>query len=656
MQKSVRVIRQTVVHSVLLLFLHTAWGDVDKSMVVMGVDGMDPGLARQFMDEGIMPNLAKLEKSGGFMPLGTSVPPQSPVAWSNFITGMDSGGHGIFDFLGFDRATMQPFNSVARLQRSDAEPLEFGEWRIPLAEEKILQLRDGQTFWEILENNGVPTTILRIPANYPPTQTSGKALSGMGTPDLRGTPGLFSYFTNALHIQRGSVPGGELEWVEVQDGVVQAQLKGPPNPFRAEEPISTVDFKVVVDKQNPVALLSLGDERVLLNSGEWSRWIPLRFSLIPGVISVPGMVRFFLQQTSPDFALYASPVNIDPRDPAQVISDPPGYAQELAEAVGPFYTQEMPADTKALSAGILSPGEFLEQSALVLGESRRLLEHAVEQFKARQRRGLLFFYLSSLDQRHHMVYRHTDSSHPHHAQQTSPDLADSMRSTYREIDDLVGWLMMKLDRGSSLVVMSDHGFASFKRQANLNRWLEVNGYLNLKFPSLRHTHNWLEGIDWSKTRAFAIGLNSLYINVRGRDRFGIVEPGEREGLAREIVAGLLKWRDDADGAQVVTQPLLRESIYHGKHLDAAPDIIVGYARDYRASWATTSGKVPETLLDDNTEEWSGDHCIDSREVPGVLVSNLEMKSEDADLKDLTVSILNYFGVAPPEQLRGQSIF
>ncbi len=626
-------------------------------MILLGIDGMDPEMLQRFMDEGAMPNFKRLAGQGGFMQLNTSVPPQSPVAWSNLITGMDSGGHGIFDFIALDRKSMLPYLSTSKTEQADSEPLAVGKWRIPLASGKTLQMRDGTAFWEVLEERGVKTTMFRIPANYPPVETSGKAISGMGTPDMRGSSGTFTFYTNDPSYKAGTVSGGEIYRVRLRSNTVTTSISGPPNPFLAESPMAKANLKIHVDPENPVAMLRVEDQKVLLNVGEWSDWVKVEFDLVPGLVSVSGMVRFLLKATAPHFALYASPVNIDPRDPAQPIAVPSEYAFELAEAAGPFYTQEMPEDTKALSAHILSPREFLTQSKLVLDERKRLLKRELARFKAVQGSALLFFYFSSVDQRNHMLARQMDPSHPFHEKDTPKDLAMAMKNTYLEMDNILGSVMDEVGQDESLVVMSDHGFAPFRRQANLNTWLEQQGYLVLKDPAKRDQYEWLLGIDWKKTKAFAIGLNSLYLNVQGRERFGVVPPSERQVLAREIADKLREWKDGPDGVLVVTQPLLREEIYNGPHVEEAPDILVGYARGYRASWATTSGKIPTELIEDNIEEWSGDHCMDSRTVPGILLSNkiLDTKTS-ADLKDLTVSILHRFGIAPPSQMKGHSVF
>jgi predicted AlkP superfamily phosphohydrolase/phosphomutase len=635
----------------------TAVAQTDERMVILGIDGMDPVMLQEFMAEGLMPNFAKLAKQGDFMPLGTSVPPQSPVAWSNFITGMDSGGHGIFDFIALERDTMLPYLSTAKVEKSSREPLAIGRWRIPLGADKTLQMRDGTTFWEILEQHGVDTTMFQVPANYPPVETGGRAISGMGTPDMRGTSGTFSFYTDDPAHNAEKVSGGEIYRVAVRNNSAEIVIDGPPNGFLEDAPLTTAAVQVYLDPEQPVALLRSGEQQAVLQPGEWSEWLQVEFEFVPGLISATGMVRFLLKSTTPYLALYVSPVNIDPRDPAQPIATPVEYAFELAEAAGPFYTQEMPETTKALSAHIITPEEFLEQSGLVLEERRRLLKSELQRFHATRGPALLFFYFSSIDQRNHMLARQMDHEHPFHDADTPEPLEHAMRNSYIELDEILGRVMAELDEHTTLMVMSDHGFAPFRRQAHLNSWLEQQGYLVLEDPSKRDSYEWLRGIDWSKTRAFAIGLNSLYLNVHGRERNGIVKPSERAALAREIADKLRTWTDGPGGPQVVTQPLLREEAYEGPHLEEAPDILVGYARGYRSSWATGSGEIPAGLMIDNDAEWSGDHCMDARLVPGILLSNRPLNTDQpADLKDLPVSILARFGIDAPEWMKGHSVY
>jgi predicted AlkP superfamily phosphohydrolase/phosphomutase len=633
----------------------SAGANAPSRMVILGVDGMDPKLLEQYMQEGVVPNLSRLASTGGFMPLGTATPPQSPVAWSTFITGMDPGSHGIFDFLHLDRENLTPYMSTSRIQGTSLT-LPMGRWRIPLKSPRTELLRRGTAFWELLEDNGVHTRLFQIPANYPPVETSGQAISGMGTPDLQGTSGTFTLYTNDPNWKAGTVSGGIIEHVSLRDGAGRSRITGPPNALLKSSPNVTTDLEVLVDAQNPVALVRVGDGRLLLQQGEWSDWLPVRFDLMPHVSSVNGMVRFYLKQLRPHLMLYMTPVNIDPRAPAQAIAAPSKYAYELAEDAGPFYTEEMPEDTKALRAGVLTPHEFLTQTQLVLDERKRLLDAELRRFASEPQRSLMFFYFSSIDQRHHMLYREADPTDPLRAADTAADLADAMRDTYRQIDEQVGKVMRAVGENTAIVVMSDHGFSSFRHQVHLNRWLEQHGYLRLTDSFNRDQYEWLQGIDWSATRAFAIGLNSLYLNVRGREKRGIVSPKQRAALAAKLAQELGAWVDEGTGQKVITQVTLREQIYHGPFVESAPDIIVGYAPGYRASWDTTTGKVPRKLIEPNIDEWTGDHCIDSRAVPGVLLSNRPLRARSGDLADLTVSVLGYFGVAPAAGMNGKPLF
>ena len=625
-------------------------------MIVLGVDGMDPELLNELLARGELPNVQRLIDAGGFRVLGTSNPPQSPVAWSNFITGQNPGGHGLFDFLALDRSNMRPYLSASAVLPAERGPLELGGWRIPLGSDQTVLLRKGTAFWELLENAGVDVTIVRMPANYPPVPTRGNSLSGMGTPDLRGTSGTFMYFSTRPEFKPGEVSGGDLRRFEMRDDRLVAQIVGPANGLRRESPSLTAILQIIPDREHDVALVRGASGDLLVNAGEWTDWVELEFKLLPALATVSGMVRLYLKSVHPETELYVSPVNIDPRRPAQVISSPEDYAPRLAEAVGPFYTQEMPEDTKALSAHALSPTEFLAQSDLVMEEARRLLDFELARFIVKPGPAFLFFYFSSVDQRHHMMGRHIDARHPAHATDTPARARESMRSTYREIDELLGRVLERVGRDVAVVIMSDHGFSNFYREAHLNAWLRQAGYLTLKDAGEGETEEWLPGIDWSRTKAFSIGLNSLYINVAGREKFGIVPASERLDLASEIAGRLQEWTDPSTGLPVVTRARPREEIYRGPYLAEAPDVIVGYGDGYRGSWATSKGQTAAVLLEDNRDEWSADHCVDPAVAPGVLVSNLKLTTTSPQLTDLTVGILEYFGVERDPAMRGTAPF
>ena len=387
---------------------------------VLGIDGLDPRLLQQYMDEGVLPNFQALAEEGDFRPLTTTMPPLSPVAWSTFITGMDPAGHGIFDFIHRDPATYTPEFSIARTTPA-GWALSLGSWVIPLQGGSTQQLRQGTSFWELLEEHGVPTTIFRMPVNFPP-HSPGRSLSGMGTPDFLGTQGgTFTVFTTSPPANAAAITGGRFSRVAIFNHRMEARLEGPDNPFRQVEVPSSrggdpvyrspklgVDFEAFVDPREAVAKLVVQGREFILQEGEWSDWIRLDFEAIPYLVSVSATARFYLKKVRPDFELYVSPMQINPEDPLMPISTPDNWSQELFRELGYFHTQELPEDTKALSGGVLTGREFWEQSQFVYREQMRALGHLLGEFEE----GLLFFYFSSVDQGCHMLWRYTDPDHP----------------------------------------------------------------------------------------------------------------------------------------------------------------------------------------------------------------------------------------------------
>ncbi len=632
-----------------------------KKVFILAVDGLDPKLLEKFMAAGHLPNFQKLVSQGDFKPLQTTMPPLSPVAWSTFITGMDPGGHGIFDFIHRDPENMIPYLSLA--QAGDpARNLSFGSWVIPLESGSLELLRKGPAFWQILEEHGVPTTIFRMPANFPPVTSKGKSLSGMGTPDILGTPGTFSFYTDQPPANAQDITGGRVFEVEVINNTVQGQLVGPPNNFRripqdssSRRPASTeylnpdleLDFTVYLDPDESVAKLVVQDDEFVLKEGEWSDWIQVDFEAVPYLVSISAIGRFYLQQVRPHFRLYVTPLQIDPIQPAMPISTPEGWSHELAEELGYFYTQELPEDTKAFDEGIFDGREFWQQAQFVFGEQRRALDYSLRNFKE----GLSYFYFSSVDQGSHMLWRYMDEQHPNFIHDEK--LALGIQTLYQQIDEALGEVLQAVDESTTVIVMSDHGFAPFKRGVNLNSWLLERGYVKLKDPTKRGDPLFLN-VDWSGTRAYAFGLNGLYINLRGRERNGIVAPGtEYQQLLDELEADLLAMSDPESDENPVTLVVQTQRDFQGRNLDRAPDIIVGYNWGYRSSWESPLGEFTWEIFADNDRPWSGDHGMDYRLVPGVLVSNRKITLEDPALYDLTVAVLDEYGIPKHPEMIGQ---
>jgi predicted AlkP superfamily phosphohydrolase/phosphomutase len=604
-----------------------------KKLIVLGIDGMDPAFLERHWPS--LPNLERLRRDGDFKRLGTTIPPQSPVAWSTFITGLDPGGHGIFDFVHRDPATMAPFSSLGETVES-RHKLTLGPYTLPLSAGEVHSFRQGKAFWQILSAQEVPTTILRMPVNFPPVHCQCQELAGMGTPDLQGTFGTFSFFTDDPSTDTEQVPGGRIVRVNRTGNDAVLPLEGPVNSLRKDRAQTKVEIVAHVDLAARAARFDLPGERIILKQGEWSDWLRVSFPMIPA-ITATGIVRIYAKELSPRLQVYVSPVNIDPVHPELPISIPAGYSRELAKALGPFYTQGIAEDTAALRQGVFQLSEYLAQSRKVTDEQLALLRYAIQHFE----RGVFFQHLLGIDQNSHMLWAKHESE---------------LLETYQRIDEAIGWVRQHA-ADATLIVMSDHGFAAFDRAFHVNTWLYREGFLSLDDPSNTGPDELFAHVDWSRTQAYALGLNGLYLNLRGRERQGIVEPGDpAERLLRVISRRLLEFRDAQSGRQVVSDMYSPRELFHGDALALAPDLIVGYSPDYRCSWQSALGAVPSETIEDNRDAWIGDHCIAARHVPGVLIANRPVRLADPQLADVTVTILNEFGVPRTPGLTGRPVF
>jgi predicted AlkP superfamily phosphohydrolase/phosphomutase len=337
--------------------------------------------------------------------------------------------------------------------------------------------------------------------------------------------------------------------------------------------------------------------------------------------------------------MYVTPLNLDPMSPAMPISTPKSFASELASATGRFYTQGMPEDTKAFNAGIFSQEEFWRQARMAGAEVEKQYGYLLGRF----RDGLLFYYFGNPDQISHMMWRPMDPEHPAY-KPSDAAFKDAIPQVYEQLDRVVGETLPRVTDGALLVVMSDHGFTSWRRAFHLNTWLKEQGYLAVLNPDLQNDPGMYTNVDWSRTRAYGLGLNGLYVNVAGREKEGIVDPSQREALAKEIAAKLLQAVDPKTGQRAVTMALTREQYRDRGHLDVGPDLIVGYAKGMRGSNESALGQVGPEVVTDNTENWSGDHCMDPAAVPGVLFTSRPLRRPAAKLEELAAAIVAEFGI------------
>ena len=619
-----------------------------KRVVILGLDGLDPERTARLMRQGKMPHFVKLAEQGGFKKLGTTYPAISPVAWSSFATGVHPSRHAIFDFLDRDLRSYVPIlssSSIAPPPRS----LRLGRYTIPVGKARLRLLRRSQAFWSILGKHGIFSSVLRVPITFPAEKFRGVCLSAMCAPDLRGTQGSFTYVTDEAGGDSAHT-GGTRIVAEKRDGVFHASIPGPENPLRPEDGALHAPLTVEPADDGQSAVLTLAGKRFSLPVATYSPWLEVVFPAGLGV-KIRGICRVRINALQPHLSLYMTPLQIDPERPALPISYPSYYATYLSKLLGRFSTLGLAEDTWALNERVLDEDGFLEQVQLIHKEREDLFFNGIR----KTRRGVVAMVFDATDRVQHMFYRYLVSDHPANRGLDENRYSQVVDDLYIQMDDLLRRTMEELDDDTLLLVMSDHGFKEFRRGVNLNAWLRDQGYLVLK-DGATEGGEYFQGVDWSRTRAYTFGLTGLYINRKGRESQGVVEPADVPALVKQLQDKLEGLTDPQNGKVALRRASATAELYPGPYLDRAPEILLGYDAGYRSSWEAALGEVTADVFSDNTKAWSGDHVIDPELVPGVLLSNRVIDRAEPSILDLAPTVLELFGVKAPAYMDGAPLF
>lgn len=641
---------------------------VDR-VVVLGLDGLDPGLVQEFSNEGLLPNFHRLEQEGSFNKLRTTFPPISPVAWSSFATGSNPGKHNIFDFLSRDVNTYLPDLSSVKIGTMTRH-FDLGFAKIPMGQKPSIEgFRRGESFWKYLGNEGIMSQIIRVPITFPPDDFKGMLLSAMCVPDLRGTQGTFTLFTTdkervskatggvfVLAEDTKSRKSGKREISSAfigpdMGGNSEAKVSGAYAGGNSEssESIDTalkIPFKLTI-KDADTALLEIPTETLELKKGEYTDWVTLTFD--GGFAKkVDGICLLMFTEREGHIELYCSPINIDPRKPALPISNPHYYSIYLGKLLGPYATLGLCEDTWALEEEAISDEAFIDQSYKMGDEREAQFFNAIDKTK----KGLVVTVFDETDRIQHMFWRYREDGYPGLRENAPEKSKHAIRDLYIRADKLVGKTLDKLGKNDVIFVMSDHGFKPFNKGIQINNWLYANGYLTLK-EGMTTCGDWYRDVDWSKTRAYGFGLNGIYINLEGRESRGIVKPGkECDDLKEELINKLSGLEDPETGKTAINQVFDPRKIYVGPYKDNGPDLLLGVNAGYRVAWDSVTGEVGGPIFKVNKKAWSGDHCLDPRVVPGVFFSNIKVKTANPRILDVAPTILDLFGVAKPAQMDG----
>ena len=683
--------------------------------IVLGFDGADGDLTKQWMDEGLLPNLAKLRDEGTFAPLRPTIPSQTPVSWSTFATGLDPGRHGVFDFLKRDPANYRP---QLGLIEEGTETVLWGE-KNPVMVGSIMGLvlalllwlvlrkmgnkvamsaiilvlsigagvagakmvdqwvpdeaptannpRQGDTFWELVGKEGYKTRVLRLPQNFPPKPfENGKLLTGLGTPDLSLRVGKPFYFTSELFFE---AEDGDfsLEVVELIDnrGRIPTKIQGPPDRlFSKPGKLDYIELPMVIDVANDrkSVTIEVSGNNVTLEPGQWSDWVDFTFPFNP-IIEMAGIGRFHLVSIDPEVRLYLTPIQFNPENlPVGFqLSHPAKFAQELMSEHGHYKTIGWAIDTWSINEGTMDEGLFLQDVDMTVTRYEKMLD---EQLDAADEWDLLVHYFEFTDKVQHMMFRLFDPEHPRYDAELAAEYGDSILKSYQRMDKIVGNVMDRMPEGTQLYVVSDHGFSSWRWTMNYNTWLAENGYMRLNgedpqrlnLEMLFDQGDFFVNVDWSKTKAYALGFGNIFINLEGREGKGIVPVEEYEPLMEEIRGKLLEFVDKKTGLKPVAHVYKRTEAYSSFDEKFVPDMIATNADYYRAGWQDTLGGIAPSVVGVNNKRWSGDHCsLYPPLVEGILFSNQKLQERQHFMEDVTPTLLEIYGVDPTVELDGKSM-
>ncbi len=686
-----------------------------RRVIVLGFDGADGNKARQWMDEGYLPHMAELAEQGTFAPMRVTIPSQTPVAWSTFSTGLNPGRHTIFDFLRRDPATYQPaFGFADAIQ----VPFLWGErnglmiglmvgaglllvlvlllkllrlkWLtaaiaalvlgvlggvaagmaaeryLPKERPEAINYQQGETFWETLGNAGKRVKVIRMPVTFPPKPFShGQLLTGLGTPDLSARIGKPFYFTSELFLTPKFGNDFSIEVVELYDnqGELITEIKGPPNKlFPEQSDYIYQPMKLTVAEDRSRLDIDVSGQQLSLEPGQWSDWVRLEFPF-NDLISLHGMGRFHLLSLEPEVRLYLSPVQFDPENLPEIvdISTPRQLAPDLAAQFGLYKTIGWATDTWSLSEGTIDEEVFMQDVENTVSQYEKMLYGLLDDDDW----DVLFFYFEFTDRVQHMMYRYFDPEHPLYDADKAAKFAGTILESYQRMDAIIGNVLEQKPQGSDLIVASDHGFASFRHSVNYNTWLVENGYMTLKGQDAEKRNleqlfeksgDFLSNVDWSQTKAYALGLGQIYINLQGRERDGIVKPEEYDALVQELKLALEAYVDEETGENPVAYVFTRDEAFGTYDPNHVPDLVPSNNDGYRVGWQDSLGGFGTSVIEPNTRPWSGDHCsVYPPLVPGILFSTLQLDTEDPYMADVMPTLLELYGVEPPVQLDGKSL-
>ncbi len=624
-------------------------------VIMLGFDGVEPRVIEEMLGRGELPNLARLRDQGGFYDLASTIPPQSPVAWNSFGTCKNPGGHNIFDFI--RRDPRGKFGPAPYVGTGKLEPPKFGPDGSVTDPARGINYRKGTPFWSVADAQGRKCKIVNVPFVFPADSLkNGFMICGLGVPDLRGTSS--TYFSLSDNVDdaklKADIGGGQrAKLIFDGEGTSLFSAPGPRNtqfPFGDPKAYAKADIRFQVDRKGGRGKAESGGKTVELVPGQWSDWMELHFQ-VTGKYAVEGITRFYPFEISEGCVrVYMACAQFHPKAPYVSFSTPDEFSEVVAERFGLFKTVGWAFDTHALRQGDLDEDAFLKDVEQTMAWHEKLALDELD----RSASDLFIAAWTATDRVGHMFWRFRDPKHPLYDGSAPERFAKALEMTYKKADAITGKVMERLKEGDTLFVLSDHGFGTWRTGFDLNAWLRENGYLALSDPG-RAAGGFLQGIDWAKTKAYSVGISSLYLNLRGRETFGCVDPAEAQKTAAELRDKLLQVKDPATGQTVFADLHLR-GVYKGEAMAEAPDMSLGYSRAYQSDKNCAIGGVKDKLFSPNDDKWSGEHAATEYTLcPGMLFTNRKLAKDRPHIQDLGVTALRLMGADVPSDYEGDKI-
>jgi len=622
-------------------------------VIILGFDGVEPTIVEAMIERGELPNYAKLKQGGTFTRLESTTPPQSPTAWTSFSTCKNPGGHNIFDFIRRDPTfSTGPIPKVGTGEMTHPKFDPSGNVTTPAS---AVSYRKGKPFWMVADEQGLKVKVFNVPFAFPADPVkNGLLFCGLGAPDLRGTTSTSFELSDGYSGDPQSMAGGIRMALTIDgSGATKVMVPGPRHTsYKSGDPnmYTKAELGLQLDRGAGRGVATCDVAKVEIETGKWSEWLPMPFKMTDK-FTAWGIVRFYPLEIGERVKLYMTCVQFHPEHPYVPITHPPAYSAETAKKYGLYKTIGWDFDTHALRQDRLHEDAFLDD---VRGHMAWRGQLALDEME-RGDFDLLVAADMATDRVGHMFWRFRDTQHPLYDEALAQRFGTALEESYKISDGILGKFIEKLQPNDLLMVLSDHGFESWRRGFDANLWLEQNGYLKVK-DRAQAAGGFLQGIDWANTKAYSVGLSSLYINQAGRERYGSVGAAQAPNLIAELKEKLLTIIDEKTNAKVYTDIYTRD-LMHGEAMAEAPDIVFGYGQYYQSAKSVAMGAVSPDLFEDNVDKWSGEHASSDRaRLPGIFFCNHKVEATDPGIMDLGCIALGYLGADIPADYEGRDLF